>query len=116
MQGGVTLSDYIEPGISRDDAIDVSYGPVGDAFLIFNSGQGYREPVRLTLTPPVSRKEYEDIVTSAKKPLPSRETPPAIVLVRASRLDLTALTRLGEKLRALEAWTPVNPDEEKSTW
>jgi hypothetical protein len=114
MQGGVTMADHVEPGITRDDAIDVSYGPVGDAYLIFNAGEGHQEPIRLRLAFPTSLEKYRRIVTMAHEPqfpsLPDIKVPAPPPISPQAEIRLR-LDELGKKLRALESWQLLSPHE-----
>jgi hypothetical protein len=111
LQGGVTMADHNEPGITRDDAIDVNYGPVGDAFLIFNTGTGHEEPIRLRLAPPTTLEEYRRIITRTDRPgsdEPPQTDPPLPPMPAPTVAEYVAnLLNLGEKLRALETWQIV---------
>jgi hypothetical protein len=115
MQGGVTMADHVEPGITRDDAIDVTYGPVGDAFLIFNAGEGHQEPIRLRLAFPTSLDEYRRIVTSQLEPqlprVPDVALPKSATVMPQMEIR-QQLEALGQKLRALECWRLLPPNED----
>ncbi len=60
LQGGVTLQDEQRTVIERNDVIDMNWGPVGSAYLIFRTRDGaHREPIRLRLTAPGPPEELQ---------------------------------------------------------
>jgi hypothetical protein len=71
LAGGVTLQERREPIIERNDAIDLNWGKVGSAFLIFRTGDGQHcEPIRVQLTAPVSPEEFARLSAIPLSPPP----------------------------------------------
>lgn len=118
LQGGVTLQDEQRTVIERNDVIDMNWGPVGSAYLIFRTRDGaHREPIRLRLTAPAS---HEDLQRLDAKPIwsPNDESSPsASSLVAApdspERMRRHQLLReLREEILAAEKWKLVEISSE----
>jgi hypothetical protein len=66
LQSATSTREVIEPILERNDVLTVS-NTFLHGFLVLDDGQGHKEPIRLVVTPPCSKTEYERLKNT---PLP----------------------------------------------